>query len=152
MFHISVLTGCVQASAEKIRTTEVQVMVASAQKNLLEERLRLVTELWNAGIKVCVLCLSLFLFPVLTFNCLRVLSDLTPPHYYRYDNDMIKLCSKFSCGISQVAAIPLAYCICSSTLHILCFSTYEYSKHFTLYTMTHLPIRSHTQSHTSAKH
>lgn len=41
-----------QASAEKVRTTEVQVMVASAQKNLLEERLRLVTELWNAGIKV----------------------------------------------------------------------------------------------------
>lgn len=41
-----------QASAEKIRTTEVQVMVAAAQKNLLEERLRLITELWNAGIKV----------------------------------------------------------------------------------------------------
>lgn len=44
-----------QASAEKIRTTEVQVMVAAAQKNLLEERLRLITELWNAGIKVCVI-------------------------------------------------------------------------------------------------
>lgn len=42
-----------QASAEKVRTTEVQVMVAAAQKNLLEERLRLITELWNAGIKVC---------------------------------------------------------------------------------------------------
>uniref|UniRef100_A0AAQ4P4L3 histidine--tRNA ligase n=1 Tax=Gasterosteus aculeatus aculeatus TaxID=481459 RepID=A0AAQ4P4L3_GASAC len=40
-----------KASAEKVRTTEVQVMVASAQKNLLEERLRLLTELWNAGIK-----------------------------------------------------------------------------------------------------
>nr|XP_020466915.1 histidine--tRNA ligase, cytoplasmic isoform X1 [Monopterus albus]XP_020466916.1 histidine--tRNA ligase, cytoplasmic isoform X1 [Monopterus albus] len=39
------------ASAQKVRTTEVQVMVASAQKNLLEERLKLVTELWNAGIK-----------------------------------------------------------------------------------------------------
>lgn len=42
-----------QASTQKIRTTEVQVMVASAQKNLLEERLQLITELWNAGIKVC---------------------------------------------------------------------------------------------------
>uniref|UniRef100_A0A674N0R1 histidine--tRNA ligase n=1 Tax=Takifugu rubripes TaxID=31033 RepID=A0A674N0R1_TAKRU len=40
-----------KASTEKIRTTEVQVMVAAAQKNLLEERLRLITELWNAGIK-----------------------------------------------------------------------------------------------------
>ncbi|XP_042348923.1 histidine--tRNA ligase isoform X1 [Plectropomus leopardus] len=40
-----------KAEAEKVRTTEVQIMVASAQKNLLEERLKLVTELWNAGIK-----------------------------------------------------------------------------------------------------
>uniref|UniRef100_A0A8C4GHN8 histidine--tRNA ligase n=1 Tax=Dicentrarchus labrax TaxID=13489 RepID=A0A8C4GHN8_DICLA len=40
-----------KASAEKVRTTEVQVMVASAQKNLLEEKLKLITELWNAGIK-----------------------------------------------------------------------------------------------------
>lgn len=28
-------------------------MVASAQKNLLEEKLKLITELRNAGIKVC---------------------------------------------------------------------------------------------------
>lgn len=41
-------------SAEKVRTTETQVLVASAQKNLLEERLRLTAELWNAGIKVTV--------------------------------------------------------------------------------------------------
>ncbi|CAL8358446.1 unnamed protein product [Merluccius merluccius] len=40
-----------KAEAEKVRTTEIQVMVVSAQKNLLEERLKLVTELWNAGIK-----------------------------------------------------------------------------------------------------
>uniref|UniRef100_A0A6Q2YEC9 histidine--tRNA ligase n=1 Tax=Esox lucius TaxID=8010 RepID=A0A6Q2YEC9_ESOLU len=40
-----------KASAEKVRTTETQVMVASAQKNLLEERLKLTAELWNAGIK-----------------------------------------------------------------------------------------------------
>uniref|UniRef100_A0A4W4FUY9 histidine--tRNA ligase n=1 Tax=Electrophorus electricus TaxID=8005 RepID=A0A4W4FUY9_ELEEL len=41
--------------AEKVRTTETQVLVASAQKNLLEERLKLTTELWNAGIKAEVL-------------------------------------------------------------------------------------------------
>ncbi|CAL8264387.1 unnamed protein product [Lota lota] len=40
-----------KVEAEKVRTTEIQVMVASAQKNLLEERLKLLTELWNAGIK-----------------------------------------------------------------------------------------------------
>uniref|UniRef100_W5LHJ1 histidine--tRNA ligase n=1 Tax=Astyanax mexicanus TaxID=7994 RepID=W5LHJ1_ASTMX len=42
-------------SAEKVRTTETQVLVASAQKNLLEERLKLTAELWNAGIKAEVL-------------------------------------------------------------------------------------------------
>uniref|UniRef100_A0A8D3CVT0 histidine--tRNA ligase n=1 Tax=Scophthalmus maximus TaxID=52904 RepID=A0A8D3CVT0_SCOMX len=47
----SILEQKAEASAQKVRTTEVQVMVASAQKNLLEERLRLITELWNAGIK-----------------------------------------------------------------------------------------------------
>lgn len=41
-----------QALEEKVRTTETQVLVASAQKKLLEERLRLVSELWDAGIKV----------------------------------------------------------------------------------------------------
>uniref|UniRef100_M4A926 histidine--tRNA ligase n=1 Tax=Xiphophorus maculatus TaxID=8083 RepID=M4A926_XIPMA len=47
----SIMEQRAEAAAEKVRTTEVQVLVASAQKNLLEERLRLVTELWNAGIK-----------------------------------------------------------------------------------------------------
>ncbi|XP_019901363.1 histidine--tRNA ligase isoform X1 [Esox lucius] len=47
----SILEQKAEASAEKVRTTETQVMVASAQKNLLEERLKLTAELWNAGIK-----------------------------------------------------------------------------------------------------
>uniref|UniRef100_A0A671VCW4 histidine--tRNA ligase n=1 Tax=Sparus aurata TaxID=8175 RepID=A0A671VCW4_SPAAU len=47
----SIMEQKAEASAEKVRTTEVQVMVASAQKNLLEEKLKLITELWNAGIK-----------------------------------------------------------------------------------------------------
>ncbi|XP_064017449.1 histidine--tRNA ligase, cytoplasmic isoform X2 [Pogoniulus pusillus] len=47
------ITG--KASEEKIRTTETQVLVASAQKKLLEERLKLVSELWDAGIKAEVL-------------------------------------------------------------------------------------------------
>nr|2LW7_A Chain A, Histidine--tRNA ligase, cytoplasmic [Homo sapiens] len=40
-----------KALEEKIRTTETQVLVASAQKKLLEERLKLVSELQDAGIK-----------------------------------------------------------------------------------------------------
>ncbi|XP_060935674.1 histidine--tRNA ligase isoform X1 [Limanda limanda] len=47
----SIMEQKAEASAVKVRTTEVQVMVASAQKNLLEERLKLITDLWNAGIK-----------------------------------------------------------------------------------------------------
>jgi histidyl-tRNA synthetase len=40
-------------SDQKIRTTETMVYVASAQKNLHLERVKLCRELWNAGIKVC---------------------------------------------------------------------------------------------------
>ncbi|XP_010778804.1 histidine--tRNA ligase, cytoplasmic-like [Notothenia coriiceps] len=47
----SIMEQKAEASAQRVRTTEVQVMVVSAQKNLLEERLKLLTELWNAGIK-----------------------------------------------------------------------------------------------------
>nr|XP_015205391.1 PREDICTED: histidine--tRNA ligase, cytoplasmic [Lepisosteus oculatus] len=47
----SILEQKAEASAEKVRTTETQVLVASAQKNLLEERLKLTAELWDAGIK-----------------------------------------------------------------------------------------------------
>lgn len=39
---------------EKVCTTEVEVMIAAAQKSLLKERLRLIIELWNAGIRMCV--------------------------------------------------------------------------------------------------
>lgn len=42
-----------QTSGEKIRTTETQVFVATPQKNFLQERLRLIAEFWDAGIKVC---------------------------------------------------------------------------------------------------
>ena len=41
------------AGATAIRTVETQVMVASGQKNLLEDRMRICTKLWDAGIKVC---------------------------------------------------------------------------------------------------
>ncbi|XP_061858632.1 histidine--tRNA ligase, cytoplasmic-like isoform X2 [Colius striatus] len=51
----SILEHRLEASEEKIRTTETQVLVASAQKKLLEERLKLISELWDAGIKAEVL-------------------------------------------------------------------------------------------------
>ena len=38
--------------AHRVRTVETQVFVASGQKNMLEERMKVCTLLWNAGIKV----------------------------------------------------------------------------------------------------
>lgn len=35
-----------------MRTVETQVYVAAAQKNLLEDRMKICTELWDIGIKV----------------------------------------------------------------------------------------------------
>jgi hypothetical protein len=41
-----------QVSGCKQRTTKTCVLVASGQKNFLEERMKLVSELWQAGVKV----------------------------------------------------------------------------------------------------
>ncbi|OPJ88312.1 histidine--tRNA ligase, cytoplasmic [Patagioenas fasciata monilis] len=47
----SILEQKVKASGEKIRTTETQVLVATPHKHLLAARLKLISELWDAGIK-----------------------------------------------------------------------------------------------------
>ncbi|XP_059061956.1 histidine--tRNA ligase, cytoplasmic-like isoform X3 [Achroia grisella] len=47
----SVLEAKLAAGEMRVRTNEVDVYVASAQKNFLEERMKICTELWNAGIK-----------------------------------------------------------------------------------------------------
>uniref|UniRef100_A0A452IAQ7 histidine--tRNA ligase n=1 Tax=Gopherus agassizii TaxID=38772 RepID=A0A452IAQ7_9SAUR len=47
----SIMEQEVEASKEKIRTTETQVLVATPQKNFLDVRLKLISELWDSGIK-----------------------------------------------------------------------------------------------------
>ncbi|XP_031462933.1 histidine--tRNA ligase, cytoplasmic-like isoform X2 [Phasianus colchicus] len=47
----SILEHRMKAAGEKVRTTETQVMVATPQKHLLSARLKLISELWDAGIK-----------------------------------------------------------------------------------------------------
>jgi len=47
-----ILEANAQAAGAKIRTTETQVYVVSAQKKLVDERLRICKELWDANIKV----------------------------------------------------------------------------------------------------
>ena len=37
--------------AARVRTVETQVLVASGQKDLLEDRMKICTQLWDAGIK-----------------------------------------------------------------------------------------------------
>lgn len=40
-----------KSEKDKVRTNETEVYVASPQKNMLSERMKIITELWNAGIK-----------------------------------------------------------------------------------------------------
>ncbi|NWX17757.1 SYHC protein, partial [Aegotheles bennettii] len=47
----SILEQRVEASGEKVRTTETQVLVATPQKHMIAARLKLISELWDAGIK-----------------------------------------------------------------------------------------------------
>ncbi|XP_075972089.1 histidine--tRNA ligase isoform X1 [Anticarsia gemmatalis] len=47
----SVLEAKLAAGDISVRTSDVDVYVASAQKNFLEERMKICAELWNAGIK-----------------------------------------------------------------------------------------------------
>ncbi|KAL0839695.1 hypothetical protein ABMA28_016344 [Loxostege sticticalis] len=47
----SVLEAKLAAGEMQVRTNEVDVYVISAQKNFLEERMKICNELWNAGIK-----------------------------------------------------------------------------------------------------
>lgn len=51
-FFISFQFLQTENGSRKIKTTETQVLVASAQKGLLKERMKLISEMWSAGIKV----------------------------------------------------------------------------------------------------
>lgn len=48
----SVLEAKLAAGDIIVRTNDIDVYVASAQKNFLEERMKICAELWDAGIKV----------------------------------------------------------------------------------------------------
>lgn len=48
----AVLEAKYAATNTKIRTTDIQVYVATAQKNLVEERMKLCRQLWDEGFKV----------------------------------------------------------------------------------------------------
>uniref|UniRef100_A0A8C5VEK1 histidine--tRNA ligase n=1 Tax=Microcebus murinus TaxID=30608 RepID=A0A8C5VEK1_MICMU len=47
----SIVEQRMKTLGERIRTSETQVFVATPQKNFLQERLKLIAELWDAGIK-----------------------------------------------------------------------------------------------------
>lgn len=51
----------------KTRTVETQVYVAAAQKNLLEERMKICAELWDFGIKVRCIKFHLSLISISSF-------------------------------------------------------------------------------------
>ena len=41
-----------QATSDKIRATKTQVLIVSGQKNMLQERMKLQSELWSSDIAV----------------------------------------------------------------------------------------------------
>lgn len=47
----TVIEAKLAKAKKKVRTTEIQVFVAAAQKNLIEHRMTICKDLWNAGIK-----------------------------------------------------------------------------------------------------
>jgi len=51
----SIMEANAAKSAIKTRTAETEVFVASAQKNLIEERMKICAQLWDNDIKVLVL-------------------------------------------------------------------------------------------------
>ena len=67
----SIMEAKALSQEKKIRTTETQVFVASAQKNLVEERLKLCRELWDAKVKV-----GIFICPK-TYNSVSLLKGLS---------------------------------------------------------------------------
>ena len=54
----AIMEAKARASTQKLRTTQTQVFVTSAQKNLLEERMKLCRILWDSDIKVTTLKVS----------------------------------------------------------------------------------------------
>ena len=70
-----------QANNSKIRTTETQVYVVSAQKHLVEHRMRLCRELWQADIKV-----NSSLFDPITFQTMASLMSLSSMLHSRLSN------------------------------------------------------------------
>ncbi|XP_065059389.1 histidine--tRNA ligase, cytoplasmic-like isoform X1 [Rhopilema esculentum] len=47
----SIMEAKAEAAKSKVRTTETQILVASGQKNMLKERLKLANELWDRGVQ-----------------------------------------------------------------------------------------------------
>jgi len=47
----SIMEANLTKDSAKVRTSETQVYVISAQKNLMEERMKIITDLWANGIK-----------------------------------------------------------------------------------------------------
>ena len=57
----SIMEANIAKTNQKTRTTETEVFVASAQKNLIEERMKICSLLWDSDIKVKLFKYSHFL-------------------------------------------------------------------------------------------
>jgi histidyl-tRNA synthetase len=64
----SIMEANAAKSAIKTRTTETEVFVASAQKNLIEERMKICAQLWDNDIKVLVVVLNMSYAKLFLYN------------------------------------------------------------------------------------
>uniref|UniRef100_A0A8C1KDF9 histidine--tRNA ligase n=1 Tax=Cyprinus carpio TaxID=7962 RepID=A0A8C1KDF9_CYPCA len=117
-----------KASSVKVHTTETQVLVASAQEKLLEERLKLTSELWNAGIKKNLMLLSQLQhceetgIPLVAIIGEQELKDGVVKLRNVASREEVKMCttSCHSLSINQFYALNRLHLSHSLVLHVTC--------------------------------
>uniref|UniRef100_A0A8C1KBZ3 histidine--tRNA ligase n=1 Tax=Cyprinus carpio TaxID=7962 RepID=A0A8C1KBZ3_CYPCA len=124
----SIMEQKAEASSVKVHTTETQVLVASAQEKLLEERLKLTSELWNAGIKKNLMLLSQLQhceetgIPLVAIIGEQELKDGVVKLRNVASREEVKMCttSCHSLSINQFYALNRLHLSHSLVLHVTC--------------------------------
>ena len=74
--------------APRVRTVETQVLVASGQKDLLEDRMKICTQLWDAGIKVNSFHMEILCISYDGVHCDGIHCDVTHPDSVLQDQNV----------------------------------------------------------------
>jgi hypothetical protein len=122
----SVLEARLLNSKAKVRTTEVEVFVASAQKNLLEQRMQLCKELWDASIKV-LQAPRCWRGEQSVLNMYLIVCQGSKYHSFTCIYDMLAIFIERHClriykntGYRKYVFNPILFAVCTSTFSKLC--------------------------------